>query len=81
MTADELIAHFNRIYGLNKRPQTYEVDANTYAHCCQAVFDHLIASSGTNYINVYLGPNKGINVYLGPNNGLMFKGVELILQK
>lgn len=69
MKADELVSHFDRIYGINKRPLTYEVDSDTYANCCQAVFDELVK----------INRNRNINVYLGDNKGLMFKGVELLL--
>lgn len=68
MTANELKKYFNNTYNtLDKEwPKTFEVDAETYANCCQAVFDHI---------------NETLNerVFLGvENNGLMFKNVELI---
>lgn len=75
MTAPELISHFNRIFGLNGWPKTYEVDAETYANCCQYLFDN-------DKYNWALGDKFQQKIIaLGLiKNGLMFKGVELILQ-
>lgn len=73
MTAEELITHFNRVYGMsNPWPTTYEVDPITYAHCCQKIFDHIKPTKDV------MG---GTLIQLGPNKGLMFKNVELILQR
>lgn len=75
MTANELINYFSSTYGLNKEwPDTCEVDAITYANCCQAVFEAAVF----NNINCSWGGFYIIS--LGHNRGLMFKGVELILK-
>lgn len=66
MTADELRKIFVHGYELDKWPETYKVDHETYANCCQAVFDAVLDGN----IN---------RVSLGDNGGLMFKNVELIL--
>ena len=78
MTADELRKRFNELFGLNKWPDKYGVDAETYANCCQAVFTHSEESA----TELYQEDNRVITIAriaLGPNNGLMFKNVELIL--
>lgn len=78
MTAPELISHLNRVFGLNERPKTYEVDAETYANCCQYLFQ---SHENTGKITLEYKDFYGIEVFLGKTkNGLMFKGVELILQ-
>lgn len=85
MTSNELIAHFNRVYGIEKEwPKTYEVDAHTYANCCQAAFEWSIDESRDVifYTNTITQKTSHISFRLdvGPNKGLMFKGVELILK-
>lgn len=73
MTVNEVRCIFDGFYnehGLSKNfPSPYEVDHETYANCCQYVFDKLI-----------LSPFR-MPIALGPNKGLMFKGVELVLKK
>lgn len=72
MTANELRNKLNDTYGLdNKWPEKLEVDHETYANCCQAIFDYL--AKGNN--------NKFIDVAIGKYNGILFKNVELILKK
>lgn len=67
MTANALRAQFNATFGLSGEwPRAYRVDAETYANCCQAVFD-----------NVNEDFNKTVQLGI-EHNGLMFKGVELI---
>ena len=69
MTSDELIRQFNNNYGMhNGWPKTYEVDHETYANCCQAVFKRNVN-------------RRWIQVAIGKSNGLMFRDVELILEK
>lgn len=75
MTPDELISYFNRIFGIEREwPKTFEVDAETYASCCQKVFDN-------SNLNAFIGLNfESHLISLGKTNkGLMFKNVELIL--
>jgi hypothetical protein len=71
MTVEELRDVLNITYGINKEwPRVFEVDAETYANCCQAVFKHVNEET--------LG---GI-VHLGvENNGLMLWNVELIYKE
>jgi len=78
MTAEELKLHFNRVFGLNEWPKTYEVDAITYANCCQIIFNWKAKNEEvmavTSRFNIY-------TISLGnETNGLMFKNVELILK-
>lgn len=79
MTADELRSYFNRVFGLNEWPKTFEVDAITYANCCQALFNKL----ANNDENIEIISSRYIRygIWLGrETNGPMFKGVELILK-
>jgi len=73
VTAQELINHFNNTFGTNQWPPTYEVDHETYANCCQAVFDYSVKSLSSGY-------RVGYSIAIGKHDGLMFKGVELILK-
>lgn len=79
MTADELVSYFNRVFGLKTRwPKTFEVDAITYANCCQAIFNHIAKNGEAEILS-----NDWIlyRITLGKQtNGLMFKNVELILK-
>ena len=70
MTAQELIQHFNRVYGLRKWPDKYDVDAHTFAHAC----DFLLKNP-----RIVLEDNH-IAIAIGSSRGLMFKNVELILK-
>ena len=81
MTASELMSHFNRIYGMDKRPQTYEVDSDTYANCCQFLLDRAEIDNESTVLRTGIGDLSRRMLYVGIHNGLMFKGVELILQK
>lgn len=80
MNSDELVRHFNTVFGIRHPwPQTYIVDAETYGYCCQAVFDNTVKR-----LSEFLEDNTFVNTYaisLGHNNGIMFKNVELILEK
>ena len=70
MTAQELRHYFNEMYGMHTPwPETHEVDAETYANCCQYVFDDMYDE---NFIHVPIA--------LGKNQGLIFKNVELIYE-
>lgn len=72
MTVEELRNHFNDQYGVGRPfPETYIVDAETYANVCQFTF---IAKS------IEFNGEHLVKVHLGKNNGIMFKGVELILK-
>lgn len=73
MTAPELINHLNRVFGINPWPKQYEVDAATYGHCCQAVFNEY-------KMPLRLNERLIISLSVGENGGLMFKNVELILK-
>lgn len=71
MTAQELIKKFNNEFSLKQWPETYEVDAITYANACQFLFS----------IKQKL-PIDGklwVNIAVGKRNGIMLKNVELIL--
>lgn len=83
MTSNELIKYFNRIFGIDKDwPETFEVDVETYANCCQSVFNHKIDSiDDDDNITVDYKDFYSINITIGRNKGLMFKNVELILMK
>ncbi len=74
MTPNELRNKFNDEFGLDKWPEIYEVDHETYANVCQELFNskepHTIVASYISMINITIGPNKGI----------FFKNVELILK-
>ena len=81
MTANELKAYFNSTFELGEWPKTFEVDAETYANCCQKIFtqaeelnDIEIMKSGRGYLSLR-------KVHVGEHNGLLFAGVELILRK
>lgn len=75
MTSNELIAFLNNTYGLKRPwPKKLKVDADTYANCCQTIF---------NYHGEIFPIDEGIKILsitCGPNDGLMFKNVELILE-
>lgn len=73
MTASVLIAKLNNTYGMDGWPSTYEVNAETYGYCCQAIFNQ---SSRI----VMITGRAPINIHIGKNCGLMFKNVELILK-
>lgn len=77
MTAQELRSFFNERFGIEEEwPKKFEVDAETYGYCCQAVFSN---PSTSTYVagdtNLYFA-----DIWLGPHKGLMFKSVELILK-
>jgi hypothetical protein len=76
MTANELRHHFNTTFGLGEWPKTFEVDAETYANCCQTVFNDLMTKPG-----FLFGEWTIVHLSLGPYNGIIFKDVELILKK
>lgn len=66
MTATEFIYLLNKTYGLDPWPTVFVVDAETYANCCQYIF---------NWVN----EDSRRVVHLGHHaNGLMFKNIELI---
>lgn len=73
MTADEFARKLNLTYGLNNPwPKLLIVDADTYAHCCQAAFDKAVPAEDY---------RLAFYVKLGPSRGLYFKSVELILEE
>jgi len=75
--ARQLAAHFSKTFGFKEWPKTYEVDAETYALVCQAIFDHeLEIQFPDTKLDVF-----ALQIAVGPNNGLMFKNVELILRR
>ena len=78
MTADQLRNKFNEEFGLNPWPRSFEVDAETYANCCQFVFDN------TKIEDLAMMTAKEDVLFriiaIGPNKGLMFKNIELILK-
>jgi len=77
MKSHELIKIFNDSHNLSHFwPITFEVDAETYANCCNAVFDWASVRNSTIDVEEY----RSIRVSIGEHGGLMFKGVELILK-
>ena len=78
MTSDELAKHFDTFdYGLlQKWPKTFEVDAETYANCCQAIFNNK-----KDYEKEFYKDGWFARIAFGHHNGIMFKNVELILKK
>jgi hypothetical protein len=85
VTANELRAHFNQTFGVSPWPLTFEVDAATYGHACQAVFASLMKAAEeadrTTVLQTY-GPSfDKIGVAIGPNGGILFKNVELLLRE
>ncbi len=76
MTAQDLMNQFNDEFGLGEWPDTYNVDHETYANCCQFIFESLV-----NELGRYSSFNRYIISLDIKNNGLMLKNVELILQR
>jgi hypothetical protein len=77
MTADELITQLNNEFGLNTWPETYDVDAETYANAVNYAFERKAF-----FIKTLLERGRPINyvgVLIGPNKRLMFKNVELMI--
>lgn len=73
--AEELIQYFNNAYGMEKEwPKTFEVSAELYGRCCQAVFN----KADNPYI--FYGDVTLFTFALGPSRGLIFKNVELIIR-
>ncbi len=84
-SANDLKIYLNTEFGITKEwPKQFHVNSGTYADCCQAIFNHIINKS-QNIIGAAFKDNKleyyVIELSLGPNNGLMFKNVELILDR
>lgn len=78
MTANELISHLNNTYGIDKEwPKTYEVDAETYANCCQFRFNKYEIHE---ILRIVPGSCSSFQIYLGKNRGLMIKNTELIFK-
>lgn len=71
MTAGELRNKMNTDYGVGEWPKTLEVDPETYANACQAIFHSKEFMMDSLYIQVALGEHKGI----------MFRNVELLLTR
>lgn len=78
MTANQLLTQLNNTYSLDKWPKAYEVDHETYANCCQAVFNWLVETGNAQNYPCLESDKEAVS--LGPNNGIMFKDVELILK-
>lgn len=77
MTANELIDKFNNEFGLSTWPETYEVDANTYANVCQLIFESKLDYDDYMSIDKY----RVVNISLGKHGGIIYRNVELILVK
>ena len=75
MTATALREHLNLTYGSGPWPDHIEVDGQTYANVCQAIFDYHQEA-----VLLVKGCKK-IPIIIGPNNGIMYKNVELILKE
>ena len=69
MTADELRILFNDSFGLSRWPETYDVDHETFANVCDSVFKD------------YIRLPQRVGIALGIHGGIMFKGVEILLQR
>ena len=74
MTLNELILYFNREYGTPGTiyPRTYEVDVETYANVCCALFQ--LALTNSTWHNV-------IHIAVGINGNPLVKGIEIIMVK
>lgn len=81
MTANELIKHFNESFGFNSWPETFEVDAETYAYCCQHIFEAKLKHGDTVMYNEDGHELFEVGVFIGINHGLYFKGVELRMRQ
>jgi hypothetical protein len=81
MTANELIHKLNTEFGLDKKwPETYEVDAETYANCCKFLFKVQFNNNMERIIRKGYGDLSVIEFIIGKNKEPMFKNVELILK-
>lgn len=79
MTANELIKKFNDEFRLNPWPKIYEVDAETYGNCIQAIIENKFGIGDYYKLGNYeLGLYKEFRIQCGPNNGIYFRNVELI---
>lgn len=76
MTTEELRRHFNDNFELDKWPETFEVDHETYANVCNYIFS-LVKENG--YL-ISIGSITRIGISVGLNGGILFKNVELILK-
>lgn len=77
MKSQELAKLFGDRFGFTDWPKTYEVDADTYANCCQTVFSWALERQFPDTSEALFM----LKIAVGPNNGLMFKNVELILKE
>ena len=78
MTAEELRIKLSNESIVNKKwPDHLEVDADTYANACQAIFDWAVEQDGVDVSKDFTLKRQTIS--FGINNGIMFKNVELIL--
>lgn len=78
-TVEELRSYLNTNYGANKEwPKTFEVSAELYGRCCQAVFNQAYENQmGEDYSEF-----KIFKIAIGKQRaGLMFRNVELIIKK
>ena len=79
-SAKELREYFNKEYGITKPwPKTFHVNSECYADCCQEAFnwyakncESTISGDKWNSYRIMIG---------NETNGLMFKNVELILDR
>lgn len=73
MKAEEFIKLLNEIHGIKPWPKSLTTDPETYANCCQYVFDQakiLVMAKGFDYVEIAIGHSKG----------LIFKGMELTIK-
>ncbi len=75
MTTQELRKYFNDTFGLEDWPKSFEVDKQTYANCCQEIFNWHVEHGN---MAIDTRGYQFIRITLGPNNGILFKNVELI---
>ncbi len=78
MTAQDIrkmIADFSNEHGIETPlPETMEVDPETYANVCQAIFDQKAPQD-------LATSQRVITIGIGKHNGIFFKGVEIILKR
>jgi hypothetical protein len=86
MTADQLRRTLDNEFGLGKWPKTYQVSPETYANACQYVFQRQFEQEELYWDTVDLSEQKSdvkiLSIAVGKKNkGIMFKNVELIIER
>ena len=84
MTYDELIHHFNSIFGNNGPwPLTYEVDLETYANVCDGIFQRKLRSKvgKIDFEGYTLDNTAFLDIGVGPHAGIKLRNIELIIKR